>query len=288
MALQRYHTIYLFYILVLFFHLHEFTQALAHPVSANVHLKSSVTAHTSPPHGATGVPAIISNCSATSSTKLLPRRNLSPPEQRNLSVSLGIPDHHSKFARSLTATSVVKVEFVSTPGSATRTQRANRSSATTVLTCPQILYTPNPTTLHTVSTRSSITTASTNPSNSTSTSASIKSTSATAPPPYTSASQLATALLPQNLSLSLLVPLILVLAIIIILLFLLIRSSRPTITPVHQQPPFENRYDSRLLEVPSTESTVVTCREIHELPDSSPWSDWERCLERIKELDAGV
>ncbi|MCJ1314811.1 hypothetical protein MMC15_000123 [Xylographa vitiligo] len=286
MASQRYAGIYIFYILIILFHWHESTQALALPASSNADAKFTNTAPTTPSHRATCASAVISNGNTASSTKLLSEKT-PPSEQCNLSSTLDIAAHISKFARALTATSTPKVDFVSTPGPATRTQPANRSSATTALTPPRTSSTSYLTTLRTVATRLSTTITSTQPYTRLA-SVSTLSTSRPNPPVSTSASPTTTALLPQNLPLSLLIPLILVLAIIVILLFLLIRSSRPAFPPTHRQPRSDHTRASPLLEVPSTESTVVTCQEVYELPGSTPWGGWEWWGKGPKELDAGL
>ncbi|MCJ1437825.1 hypothetical protein MMC27_007212 [Xylographa pallens] len=280
MAQQRIATVYLFYVLAILFYWHEITQALALPAVASLEAKSPGIASISSSHKVTSASVVISNGNITSPTRQLTQRT-PPSKQRKIPSPLYTSSQVVKFARAQTVTSIIRVDLISTPGAATRTQPSSRFYATSTLIPSRTSSSPYPTTFRTVSIHPSITTAST-----LSSTATLSRTPSSAPP-SPSASSLTTALLPQPLSLSLLIPLILILAIIVILLSLLIRSSRPTLTPTQRQPRSENIHTSTLLEVPSTESTVVTCREIYELPSSAPWGDRERSREGTKELDAG-
>ncbi|MCJ1294374.1 hypothetical protein MMC34_005932 [Xylographa carneopallida] len=286
MALQRFAPLHLVYaIAIFFFNWLAFTQALALPTVPNIHTKSPTTAAASPSHGATSGFAVISNSNPIPPTRLLTHKARSSAS-RNFSGPPDISSGTSKFARTLTVSSISTGDAFSNPGSEASTQPANRSSATGALTPPQASSLSYPTTLRTSSIRPSTTTESTQPHTP---STSIPSPSASPPYPLSSASStpLPTALPPQSLSLSLLIPLVLILAIIVILLSLLIRSSRPPSTPPRRRPRAEHSRASHLLEVPSTESTVVTCREVFELPGSMAWGGWEGDGERVKEFGAG-
>ncbi|MCJ1383519.1 Mucin-2 [Xylographa soralifera] len=275
MAQQRFASISLLYVIAILSYWHTLPQALALPARANVGAEFLNTAPTSPsPRATSTTSAVISNGNTTPSTRQLTLPTASS-DLRNLSSPPDLSSRISKFARSQTVSSLAQADLISTAGSATRTQPAHQPPSTSALPPSQPSPTSYPTTLRTISTPPPIATASTPPSTlsaspSASTSTSITTSSTPLPP-------------------SLLIPLLLVLTIILLLLALLIRSSRPTSTSTSTPPPPRPAPipAAGLREVPSTESTVVTCREIYELQGSMPCGWGGRWGGGMKELDAG-
>ncbi|MCJ1415928.1 hypothetical protein MMC32_002263 [Xylographa parallela] len=286
MAQQRYATVYLFFVLAILFNWHKLTQALAFPPGANLKAKSLHIAAISSSHNVMIASAVTSNGNIISPTRQLTQRTPSS-EQRKAPSALYTSSRMPKFARSQPVTSIIKEDLISALGAATGPQPSSQSYATSTRTPSRTSPTPYPTTLRTVSTHPSVTTASTPLPMHSTTPTTLSPVLPTSPSSASTSPLTTAALLPQPLSLSLLIPLILILAIIVILLSLLIRSSRSTLQPTQRRPRSEHIHASALLEVPSTESTVVTCREIYELPGAAPWGDRERCGEGTKELEAG-